>query len=219
MTTNPFMNRVEAEEAPVDEEPAIEADAVLGDQVETSGPKQPLAVRPDALAAAPVPLAVNASTSPLRVVAAHGGAGVTTLCELLGDALVSDSERTWPQAHPWVPESAHGRVLVTARSHRSGLLAAREILTAWHAGAYADGLELMGILILDDAPRLSKGQIAEIKSLTAMAPRGWHLPWQESLRMTAPSDAALSARAKWTLSRIRHHATQGGTHQNKESSK
>lgn len=106
-----------------------------------------------------------------------------------------------------------------ARSHRAGLLSAREILTAWHAGAYADGLELMGILILDDAPRLSKGQVAEIKSLTAMAPRGWHMPWQESLRMTAPSDAPLSARAKWTLSRVRHHATQGGTHQNKETSK
>ena len=44
MTTNPFMNRAEMEEAPVEQEPAIEVDAVLGDRVETSGPKQPLAV-------------------------------------------------------------------------------------------------------------------------------------------------------------------------------
>lgn len=219
MTTNPFMNRAEMEEAPVEQEPAIEVDAVLGDRVETSGPKQPLAVRTDATPATPVPLAVSTSTSPLRAVAAHGGAGVTTLCELLGDALASDGEGKWPQAHAWVPESAHGRVLLTARSHRAGLLAAREVLTAWHAGAYADGLELMGILILDDAPRLSKGQVAEVKSLTAMAPRGWHMPWQESLRMMAPSDASLSARAKWTLSRVRHHATQVGAYQNKETSK
>lgn len=219
MTTNPFMNRVEAEKAPVDEEPAVEASAVLGDRVETSGPKQPLAVSADATTAARVPLAVSTSTSPVRAVAAHGGAGVTTLCGLLGDALANDSEGQWPQAHAWVPESAHGRVLLLARSHRAGLLAAHEILTAWHGGAYDAGLGLMGILILDDAPRLSKGQVAEIKSLTAMAPRGWHLPWQESLRMTAPSEVSLSARAKWTLSRVRHHATQGGIHQYKETPK
>ena len=64
MTTNPFMNRAEMEEAPVEQEPAIEVDAVLGDRVETSGPKQPLAVRTDATPATPVPLAVSTSTSP-----------------------------------------------------------------------------------------------------------------------------------------------------------
>ena len=37
--------------------------------------------------------------------------------------------------------------------------------------------------------------------------------------MMAPSDASLSARAKWTLSRVRHHATQVGAYQNKETSK
>ena len=219
MTTNPFMNRVETEEAPAEQEPAIEADAVLGDRVETSGPKQPLAMRTDPAPAPPVPLTPSTSTSPLRVVAAHGGAGATTLCELLGNTLASDGGGKWPQAHAWVPESVHGRVLLAARSHRAGLLAARETLTAWHAGAYVGGLELLGILLVDDAPRLTKGQIAEIKSLTAMAPRGWHMPWQESLRMTAPADASLSARAKWTLSRVRHHATQGGAHQKKETLK
>ena len=62
-------------------------------------------------------------------------------------------------------------------------------------------------------------EVAEIRALTAMAPRGWHLPWQESLRTTAPAEATLSARAKWTLSLVRHHATHGDTTQKKENPK
>lgn len=216
MTTNPFTNRVTIEEQPA-EEPAIEDDVVLGSQVETSGPKQPLAQRGDAEAAAQLPLGANNSTASLRVVTVHGGAGGSTLTELLGDALADDTGASWPTPHPWVPESAEGRVLLVARTHRAGLLALREALTAWHAGAYRSGLSLMGVCLIDDAPRLSKSQIAEIKSLTAMSPRGWHVPWQESLRTVAPLEASLSARVKWTLSRVRHHATHGGVHQKKEN--
>lgn len=219
MTTNPFTDRSAVEVAPVEQEPAIERDAVLGDQVETSGPKQPLARRSDAAPATPLPLGSSDGTGSLRIVTTHGGAGGSTLTSLLGGALADDVGALWPQPHPWVPESASGRVLLVARAHRSGLLSLREVLTAWHAGAYASGLDLAGVCVIDDGPRLTKAQVAEIRALTAMAPRGWHLPWQESLRTTAPAEATLSARAKWTLSRVRHHATHGDTTQKKENPK
>lgn len=218
MTTNPFTNRM-PDVPPMEEEPAVEADVVLGDQVETSGPKRPLAAREDASPASLLPLSSSDGTGSLRVVSTHGGAGGSTLAALLGEALADDAGNVWPQPHPWVPESSGGRVLLVARTHRSGLVSLREALTAWHAGAYASGLPLMGICVIDDAPRLTKAQIAEIRSLTAMSPRGWHLPWQESLRMAAPAEAALSARVKWTLSRVRHHVTHGDTHQKKETSR
>ncbi|MDN5654940.1 MAG: hypothetical protein L0G46_07635 [Kocuria sp.] len=219
MNTNPFTNRLAVETPPVEEQPEVEADVILGDQVETSGPKQPLAKREDADPGSLLPLSSSDGTGSLRIVGTHGGAGGSTLKELLGGALADDAGRFWPQPHPWVPESSSGRVLLVARTHRTGLLSLREALSAWHAGAYASGLPLMGACIIDDAPRLTKAQIAEIKSLTAMSPRGWHLPWQESLRMTEPAEAALSARVKWMLSRVRHHATHGGTHQKKETSR
>lgn len=219
MATNPFTQRSAVEDAPTEEQPAVEIDAVLGDQVETSGPKQPLARHSDAEPAPLLPLGNSDGTGALRVVTTHGGAGGSTLTQLLGTALADDMGTLWPQPHPWVPESAGGRVLLVARAHRNGLLALREVLTAWHAGAYATGLPLAGVCVIDDGPRLTKAQVAEIRSLTAMSPHGWHLPWQESLRTTAPADAALSARTKWTLNRVRHHATHGDTPQKKESQK
>lgn len=218
MTSNPFTNRAAVEVAPVEEEQlVVELDAVLGDQVETAGPTQPLARRSDAAPASPLPLRSSGGTGALRIVTTHGGAGGSTLTHLLGSALADDVGALWPEAHPWVPESASGRVLLVARSHRTGLLSLREVLTAWHAGAYASGLPLAGVCVIDDGPRLVKAQVAEIRALTAMAPRGWHLSWQESLRTTEPAEAALSARAKWTLSRVRHHATHGDTPQKKET--
>lgn len=217
--SNPFTQRSVVEVAPIEEQPVAEVDAVLGDQVETSGPRQPLARLSDAVPAPLLPLGSSDGTGALRVVSTHGGAGGSTLTHLLGTALADDVGTLWPEPHPWVPESASGRVLLVARSHRTGLLALREVLTAWHAGAYAAGLPLVGTCVVDDGPRLSKAQVAEIRSLTAMSPHGWHLPWQESLRMTDPAEAGLSARAKWTLSRVRHHATHGDTPQKKESPK
>lgn len=215
MTTNPFTNRVAVEEQPA-EEPAIEDDVVLGSQVETSGPKRPLARRDESEPAPRLPVVESTSTALVRVVTTHGGAGGSTLADLLGDALADDAGAFWPMAHPWVPESTDGRILLVARTHRAGLLALREVLTAWHADAYRSGLPLMGVCLVDDGPRMEKSQIAEIKALTAMSPHGWHVPWQESLRTIAPSEASLSARVKWTLSRVRHHATRSGTHKKKE---
>lgn len=214
---NPFTNRIAADPPPMEGESEVEPDVVLGQHVETSGPTQPLARRADADPAPILPLSSSESMQPVRVVGTHGGAGASVLAELLGAGLADDTGRLWPQPHPWVPESSGGRVLLVARAHRSGLLSLREVLTAWHAGAYVPGLPLMGICVIDDAPRATKGQAAEIRALTAMSPRGWHMPWQESLRMTAPSEAPLSPRAKWTLSRVRHHATHDGAHQKKET--
>ncbi|MEE1652169.1 DUF6668 family protein [Brachybacterium sp. J144] len=198
-------------------EPAVERDVVLGEGVETSGPKQPLARRAVAEPSL-LPLSTSAGTASVRIVGTHGGAGGSTLAELLGEALAEDAGHIWPRPQIWVPESATGSVLLLARTHHSGLESLREVLTSWHAGAYDEGLPLLGVCLVDDAPHLVKAQITEIKALTAMSPRGWHVPWQESLRIAPPSEVAVPARIRWTLSRIRHHATHRGTHQKKENS-
>lgn len=219
LSTNPFTNRVLLESPTEAAEPAMERDAVFGEGVETSGPKQPLARSESSEPSLLLPLSPSSGTAATRIVGTHGGAAGSTLSELLGEALAEDSGRIWPRPHTWVPESATGSVLLVARTHRAGLESLRTVLTAWHAGAYDEGLPLLGVCLVDDAPRLAKAQIAEIKALTAMSPRGWHVPWQESWRLSPPSEGQMPARIRWTLSRIRHHATHGGTHQKKESSK
>src|SRR5690625_7148453 len=94
MTTNPFTNRVAVEEQPA-EEPAIEDDVVLGSQVETSGPKRPLARRDESEPAPRLPVVESTSTALVRVVTTHGGAGGSPLADLLGDALARAEGASW----------------------------------------------------------------------------------------------------------------------------
>lgn len=209
MGTNPFIDR--GRELPEEQptiEPEIERDVAFGDRISTLGPSQPLAVRPDAPMSDELPVKAVEQPAPVLLAGVHGGAGVSTLEHLLTGYGV-DTGRTWPGPNPWLTAQFPGAVLLCARTHARGLVAAREVLTAWHAGAYALGLPLLGLCLIDDGPKLTKDQIGQIKKLAAMAPHGWHMPWQESLRhQLEPSST--TGRAARVLRSVRHHADKVG---------
>ena len=207
-SSNPFIDRgrVEPEAAPVEE--PMEDDVVLGSRVSTTGPRYPLAVREGVDAVDALPLSPREAMVAVLVAGVHGGAGATTLALWLGED-AAETRRTGPTPNPWLTGPTAGGVLLCARTHARGLDSARSVLTAWHAGAYATGLPLLGICLIDDAPRLAKEQIAEIKRLTAMAPHGWHMPWQESFRHELEPSSP-SGRVSRMLRSIRTHADRLG---------
>src|SRR5690606_18284474 len=89
---------------------------------------------------------VPSETPRLWVVGTHGGAGETTVAELLEGA---GTQRRWPR-------EAHAPVLLVARTHARGLRAAQLAMRAWAAGQ-TPPLELIGLLLVADAPgRLPK---------------------------------------------------------------
>lgn len=200
-STNPFINRsVPSEEALS----ANETDEHSEEGVSIAhGPTRPLAQNVAHEATETIPKRVATGEALIHVAAVHGGAGATTLCTLLGGD-GSDTHGSWPQTNPWAPAATGGTLLV-ARTHGRGLDALHETLTAWHHGAYAGAFPLLGICIVDDAPRLTKGQVKRMKTLMGMAPHSWHMPWVESYRVET-HELSTSLGTRRLLNSIRRHA-------------
>ena len=135
-------------------------------------------------------------------VAAHGGAGETTLARVLG---ARQGQRSWPA-------SIEGeRVVLVARTNAVGLAAARRAAQQWAAGA-AGGVHLVGLVLMADAPgRLPR----PLRALVALTAGGvattWQLPWVEALRMETSdgADAALARAASTQLDQIRNLLRNG----------
>lgn len=200
-STNPFINR----SVPPDVTPnADNTDEHSEEGVSIAhGPASPLAQSIAHETTETIPKRAADGEALVHVAGVHGGAGATTLCTLLkGDAV--DTHGAWPQSNPWAPAAAGGTLLV-ARTHGRGLDALHNTLTAWHHGAYADAFPLLGICIIDDAPRLTKGQVARMKTLMGMAPHSWHMPWVESYRVET-HELSTSLGTRRLLNSIRRHA-------------
>ena len=103
-------------------------------------------------------------------VAAHGGAGATTLSIVLGG---KDLGTGWPDAARAEP----ARVMVVARTHAQGLRAASRALNALREGRHPPGLELVGLVLVADAPgRLPPPLVTRIRLLRSIVPV-WRVPW------------------------------------------
>lgn len=163
------------------QQPEVAPAAAAAPTLVISGPSRP---RPGAVAApASGSLPVIPASQLLRGappprwwwVGVHGGAGASTLAGGLGS---SAAVRMWPVPDQWVPRC---RVVLVARTHASGLIAARAALAQWAAGGVA-GTELLGLVLVPDAPSLPKA-LKELSQLVGGgAPRVWRLPWIEQLR-------------------------------------
>ncbi|WP_422117834.1 DUF6668 family protein [Brachybacterium sp. UNK5269] len=177
---NPFLP------PPVEVTPAevVESDVVLGDQIEVTGPSSPVhpprsgAVTPSALVRE-YPVSVAAGS--VALVGLHGGAGVSTLASLIGRGVV-DAGTEIPAANPYLP--ARPRVLLVARSHSRGLAAAEEVTTAWSHRELPD-LDVLGLIVVDDGPKLSPATRQSVSRLLRMTPHGWHIPWVEAWRTSS----------------------------------
>jgi len=114
-------------------------------------------------------------------VGAHGGAGETTLAA--GAPGTAASEHAWPQPCPDIG-GTHPVVLV-ARTHTAGLLAAQRALTEWAAGS-AGAVQLLGLVLLADAPGRLPAPLRDLsRHVAGGAPRTWSLPWVEAWRLGA----------------------------------
>ena len=111
------------------------------------------------------------------LLAVHGGAGVSSLLRAgLAGAGAVDAERRWPHAGP---------VLLVARTSVSALEWARDAARQHAAGGCRD-VELVGLVLLADAPGRLPGRIAALADLVCGAfGRVWLVPWLQEWRLAA----------------------------------
>lgn len=130
-------------------------------------PKRPLTgrttERPEAIA-------------PFVWVAAHGGAGATSLRRGSGTGV--DLTSHWPDPRLGWPT----RVVLVCRSNAAGLDAVGRMLQETVSRAVAD-VQVVAVVTVADAPnRPSKHIRARLGELESIAPRVIHMPWVESWR-------------------------------------
>lgn len=115
----------------------------------------------------------------VALLGAHGGAGVTSLLRAGLDRVAVDAGRCWPQA---------GLVLLVARTSTSGLEWARD-LARQHASGLAGDVELLGLVLIPDAPGRLAARTTGLRDLVSGAfARTWHLPWLEEWRLAATTE-------------------------------
>ncbi|WP_069992412.1 DUF6668 family protein [Streptomyces qinglanensis] len=158
----------------------------VGPADRAAGP--PAAAGPAAAPAsrAPHPPASGGPTAygggPVSWVGAHGGAGSTTLADLVGGL---DLGRRWPD--PSRGES--GRVLLVARTHASGLRSASRALEALHSGECPAGLDLLAVVLVADAPGRLPFHLAQrvrvLRSVADVHRVPWVPAWRGEMRTGA----------------------------------
>ncbi|MEU8419594.1 DUF6668 family protein [Micromonospora sp. NPDC048835] len=112
-------------------------------------------------------------------IAAHGGAGTTTLTRMLGG---TDLGCRWPDAALGEPAT----VLLVARTNAEGMGAAGRALNALREGRHPPDMRLTGLVLVADAPgRLPLPLARRIRVLRSIAPVH-RVPWMPSWRLGIP---------------------------------
>lgn len=182
-------------------------DPLLGEDLAATGPAHPIGL--DAPAG---PGLVRAFTGPdtrTRVVGLHGGAGTSTIAHLLGENVATDEGQK-------VPIGGTPRVLFVARTHASGLAALRYAGQVWSAHQL-DDITLLGVVLVDDGPRIGKEQLAACRAVMRVLPRTWRIGWVEPWRtqlIPQPRDAPL--RTRRTLHQLHDLSARRGVPLSKE---
>ena len=121
------------------------------------------------------------SSAALWVVGAHGGAGESTLADL--DEVWQAAGHAWPE----LPTGGPAACVVVARTNVRGLLAARTALTQWAASGAGKSAQLLGLVLVADAPGKLPAPIRDLaKVVGGGAPRVWEVPWVEAWRLGDP---------------------------------
>jgi hypothetical protein len=103
-------------------------------------------------------------------VAAHGGAGTTSLAMVLGG---TDVGCRWPDP----AENEPAQVLLVARTHAAGMRAASRALNAMREGRHPPGMTLVALVLVADAPgRLPLSLYSRVRVLRSVAPV-CRIPW------------------------------------------
>lgn len=127
---------------------------------------------------------VPRATVALWWVGAHGGAGESTLEQLLEGSRAMG--HAWPRAE--AGESELPNVILVARTSAHGLRSAQLAATEWASGEVA--VNLHGLVLIADAPgRLPKPLKDFAQVVAGGVPRVWRLPWVEDWRQGEPVSA------------------------------
>ncbi|MCP9951738.1 DUF6668 family protein [Actinomadura madurae] len=111
----------------------------------------------------------------------HGGTGASTLATLYPGGTCAG--RYWPVPEP----PGQARVVLVARTHASGLIAAQAAARQWAAGVLP-GVRLLGVVAVADAPGKRPKPLKELlRLISGGVPQVWELPWVEALRLGDPS--------------------------------
>lgn len=120
-------------------------------------------------------------TAVVALLAAHGGAGVSCLLRAgLATAGAVDAQRHWPAA---------GRVLLVARTCTGGLEWARDLARQHASGRTGPGVELLGLVLVADAPGRLPARITSLADLVCGAfARCWQVPWLTEWRLASATE-------------------------------
>ncbi|MFD7873812.1 hypothetical protein ACFV5G_06725 [Streptomyces sp. NPDC059766] len=111
-------------------------------------------------------------------VKAHGGAGVTSLVEVLGG---TDVGARWPDPARGEPR----RIVLVGRTSARGLRSVSQALGALKDGRAPQGLDLLAVVLVADAPgRLPLGLLRRIRVLRSAVPVR-RVPWIPAWRTGA----------------------------------
>lgn len=172
-------------------EPAVEPEAPVIDDgpVPPTGPTEPQQGVPEPAAEDLLPVHGVWSAPSVWVLGVHGGAGESTVAGLVP---------SWePASHAW-PRPVEGSaapVLLVARTHMRGLMAARAAATQWAAGIVPQA-DVIGLALIADAPgRLPRALRDLAQVVSGGVPRTWTVPWSESWRLGESPTLADAPRA------------------------
>lgn len=196
MSTNPFIPTETAPPPPELEVP----DDLMGDRVAWAGPESPAGDASVSTESRPWPQQEVTALTDVMVMGLHGGAGASTVARLLEDR-ATDVGTSWPTAGGWTRPRPVLNVLAVCRTDHFGLTAGMEFARQWARGSLTDS-RLLGILIIDDGPKLFDSQKRAARKLGQMTPHGWHLPWINEWRIDFPDAGRLPRRIRKTLNTI-----------------
>lgn len=193
--SNPFLGRPQT--AVADDTVTVDRDALLGAHVVSHGPQQP----PRRVPAGDLPLVNPGREADLWIYQLHGGAGSSTLQQLLRRDHGLDAHIVgggWPH----YPGEDLFPTLAIARTHGRGIEAAHHAMTQWGSGELPTTTRVMGLVLVSDGPKVVDR--SELKALRAIAPAVWHIGWVDQWRTLTPesTEHQCSVRIRMTLSSI-----------------
>lgn len=144
------------------------------------GPESPALVNATAPAGTCWPRVTVPGAGQIVLFGLHGGAGTTTLATICGDDVI-DAGQGWPVS----ADGNEARVIAVARTHYRGLSVADDFTQLWGSGQLNES-RLLGLILVDDAPRLVDSQQRAVKRLLKKTPLGAHVPWVENWRFGPP---------------------------------
>lgn len=178
---NPLL---EAKEEPAPEVPDL-SDELLSGQTVVTGPTAPRPrAQPSSAAESSWPRVTVTPGGLVTVAGLHGGAGTSTVAALFGGETV-DAGVGWPAPGGWQRPLPTLNVVMVARTHERGLGLADDFARRWNADELPDS-RLLGLILVDDGPKLWDQQRRAVKRLLKMTPLGAHIPWVENWRVQRP---------------------------------